>query len=196
MQPSLAGLPLSFGGAASELRAPAHALLLVPERAAGRARWHDASWVTREHDQRVRQIETSDHPAALARHGEVVVLVEDDDSLRAALRRVLGAWGLETRVYASAEAALADNHSDWPDCLVVDVGLPGMSGLELIDSLRQRGVRAPVVVISAREQAQMRDEIRRRGIEHFLAKPFLGSELVRTVDAVLGRRQRARNTDR
>lgn len=65
-----------------------------------------------------------------------------------------------------------------------------MSGLELVDRLRQRGIPAPVIVISAREEAQLREEIRQRGIEHFLAKPFLGSVLVRTVDAVLGERLR------
>jgi len=144
----------------------------------------------------VRQTDTPDHPEILARHGSLVVLVEDDDGLRAALKRVLRAWGFETRAYASAEAALADDHLDRPDCLVVDVGLPGLSGLELVDRLRLRGNRAPVIVISAQEEAQLRDAIRQRGIEHFLAKPFLGSVLVRNVDAVLGERQRGRNADR
>lgn len=138
----------------------------------------------------MRQTETSGPPAAPARRGRVIVLVEDDDSLRAALKRVLRASGFEARAYASAEAALADSQPDWSDCLVVDIGLPGMSGLELVDRLRQRGIPAPVIFVSAREEAQLRDEIRRRGIEHFLAKPFLGSVLVRTVDAVLGERPR------
>lgn len=130
--------------------------------------------------------ETSNPPPAPARRGQVIALVEDDDSLRAALKRVLRAWGFETRAYASAEAALGGSDPDWPDCWVVDVGLPGMSGLDLVDRLRQRGTPSPVIVISARGEAQLRDQIRRRGIEHFLAKPFLGSLLVRTVDAVLG----------
>jgi len=144
----------------------------------------------------VRQTETADHPEILARHGSLVVLVEDDDSLRTALKRVLRAWGFETRAYASAEAALADEHLDGPDCLVVDVGLLGLSGLELVDRLRLRGARAQVIVISARDEAEVRDEMKQRGIEHFLAKPFLGSALVRTVDAVLGERQPAGDADR
>lgn len=119
----------------------------------------------------------------------MVIVVEDDEGLRAALGRVLHAWGFETKTYASAEAALADEDLDWPDCVVVDLNLPAMSGFDLLDRLRQRGVTAPAVVISAQDEARVREELRRRGIEHFLPKPFLGSALVRTVDAVLGHRR-------
>lgn len=118
----------------------------------------------------------------------MVILVEDDEGLRAALKRVLRAWGFETKAFASAEDALADNGLDWPDCLVVDLNLPAMSGLDLVDRLRQRGVTAPAVMISAQDEARVRDELRRRGIRHFLPKPFLGSALVRTVDAALAER--------
>jgi two-component system, LuxR family, response regulator FixJ len=83
---------------------------------------------------------------------------------------------------------LADSDLDWPDCLVVDLNLPAMSGLDLVDRLRQRGVTAPAVMISAQDEARVRDELRRRGIRHFLPKPFLGSALVRTVDAALAER--------
>ncbi len=123
------------------------------------------------------------------RHRQVVVLVEDDDGLRAALERVLRAWGFETRSYESAEAALSDPALDWPDCLVVDLGLPAMSGLDLIDRLRERGVTVPAVLISAQDEARVRQEAQRRGVVHILAKPFLGSALVREVDAVLGERR-------
>lgn len=119
-----------------------------------------------------------------------MILVEDDEGLRAALKRVLRAWGFETRAFGSAEAALADPAADSPDCLVIDINLPAMSGLDLIDRLRERGITAPAVAISARDEAKFREEIRRRGIEHFLLKPFLGSALVRTVDAVLDPRRR------
>lgn len=128
---------------------------------------------------------------ASGRQGNVVVLVEDDDGLRAALVRVLGARRFETRAYASAEDALADRDLDWPDCLVVDLNLPAMSGLDLVDRLRRRGVRAPAVAISANDEARVRDEVRRRGIEHFLAKPFLGSALVALLEAVVGRQRPA-----
>ncbi len=123
----------------------------------------------------------------------MVILVEDDEGLRAALQRVLRAWGFETRAHASGEEALADPDLDRLVCLVVDLNLPAMSGLDLIDRLRERGVTAPAVVISAQDEARVRQETRRRvrqetrrrGIAHFLPKPFLGSALVRQVDAAL-----------
>lgn len=121
----------------------------------------------------------------------MVILVEDDGGLRAALRRVLRTSGFETKAYESAEVALADAAFDWPDCLVVDLNLPAMSGLDFVDRLRERGVTAPAVVISALDETKVREETRRRGIEHFLSKPFLGSTLVRTVDAVLDQRRRS-----
>ena len=120
----------------------------------------------------------------------MVILVEDDEGLRAALARLLRAWGFVVGAYASAEDALADPALDSPDCLVVDFNLPAMSGLDLIDRLRERGVTAPAVVISAQDEAKVRRETRNRGIEHFLPKPFLGSALVRKVDAALVERRR------
>jgi FixJ family two-component response regulator len=67
----------------------------------------------------------------------------------------------------------------------VDLNLPAMSGLELIYRLRERGVTAPAVAISAQDEAKVRLVACRRGIEHFLPKPFLGSALVRAADGAL-----------
>lgn len=155
----------------------------------GRARRHVAHALAPAHDRWVTPGTTANPTETADRHGHVIVLVEDDAGLRAALQRVLRAWGFATRSYDSAEAALAGAALDWPDCLVVDLGLPVMSGLDLIDRLRERGVTAPAVVISALDEARVRQEIERRGIVHFLAKPFLGSDLVRKVDLVLGERR-------
>lgn len=124
-------------------------------------------------------------PGIVDRHGHVVILVEDDTGLRAALERVLRASGFDARAYDSAEAALAANGLDWADCLIVDLNLPAMSGLDLIDSLRRRGVQAPAIAITAHDEPRVRDDVRRRGVEHFLAKPFLGSALIRLVDTLV-----------
>ena len=121
------------------------------------------------------------------RHGHVVILVEDDAGLRGALERVLRASGFEAQSYASAEAALADRRLAWADCLVVDLNLPAMSGLDLVDRVRQHGVAVPTVLITAHDEPRVRDEVKSRGIEHFLAKPFLGSALVRLLDSVIAR---------
>jgi FixJ family two-component response regulator len=126
------------------------------------------------------------HPDLVQRHGRVVILVEDDAGLRAALERMLRTAGFEAQGYADAEAALADHSVDWADCLVIDVGLPALSGFDLLQMLRARGVTAPAVVISAQDEQRLRREAERRGAEHFLAKPFLGSALLRLLDGVMG----------
>ncbi len=130
---------------------------------------------------------TRSHPDVVDRQGHVVILVEDDDGLRGALERVLRASGFEAQAYANGETALADHGSDWADCLVVDLNLPAMSGLDLVERLRQRGVTAPVVMITAHDEPHVREQVQRRGVEHFLAKPFPGSALVRLLDGVIAR---------
>jgi FixJ family two-component response regulator len=127
----------------------------------------------------------SDSPAVIHRHGRVIVLVEDDAGLRTALERVLSASGFDAHAYGSAEDVLADGFFVGADCLIVDLNLPAMSGLDLVGRLRRRGVDAPAVVITAHDKASIRDEVQRRGIEHFLVKPFLGSALVRLVDSIV-----------
>lgn len=151
------------------------------------APWRDARRPPATHHRRVNAHRThhTDTPGIVGGHGHVVILVEDDSSLRAALERVLRASGFDARAYASAEAALAANGLDWADCLVVDLNLPAMSGLDLIERLRQRGVKAPAVAITAQDEPRVRDEVRRRGVQHFLAKPFLGSALIRLVDTAV-----------
>jgi FixJ family two-component response regulator len=117
------------------------------------------------------------HPtSAVERHGRVVVVVEDDVGLRGALERVLRTSGFEAQAYPSAETVLADRSVDGADCLVVDLDLP---------RLRARGMKAPAVAISAQDPKRARRDVGRRGIDHFLAKPFSGSALVRLIDDVL-----------
>lgn len=116
------------------------------------------------------------------RHGPVVVLVEDDDGLRCALGRLLQASGFDARIFECAEDALQACRQAPVDCLVVDLHLPAMSGLALIDQLRTSGVRAPVVVISAHDEVHVRADLLRRGVSSFLGKPFLGTALIGALD--------------
>lgn len=118
----------------------------------------------------------------------VVILVEDDEGLRVALLRLLRAGGFSVCGYGSAEALLDDPRAARADCLVVDIHLPAMSGLELVDRLRRRGLQAPAVAISAHDEAGVREAARRRGVERFLGKPFLGRTLVSTVSELIAGR--------
>jgi len=127
--------------------------------------------------------------AGIGMPGPVVVIVDDDDGLRLALERVLRAYGYEVRAFANAEDALQAQGAESCACMVVDLQLPRMSGLEFTDRLRERGSKVPVVVISAHDEAHVRKAVAQRGIEHFLAKPFRGSALAAQVRSLIGERR-------
>lgn len=118
----------------------------------------------------------------------VVVLVEDDDGLRNALDRMLRACGFEVWTYASAEDALAACDDYSMHCLIVDLNLPAMSGLDMIDRLQSLGIRTPVIIISAQDGERVRASAFDRGAVGFLAKPFPGSMLIDAVDVACGAR--------
>lgn len=110
-----------------------------------------------------------------------VLVVDDDESMREAIARLLGAAGLRSLACSSAEAAL-DGHTDAAAaCVVSDLRLPGMSGLELLDELRGRGSRAPVIVITAYDAPGLHEEALRRGAAAYLVKPFRGNDLLDAV---------------
>jgi len=115
-------------------------------------------------------------------------VVEDDDSMREAIDALLGAAGIESAMFASAEALLADGANTGAVCIVSDLKLPGMSGLELLAELRTRGGWQPVILITAHNSAALRAEAQRQGVAAYLAKPFLGSALLDAIVATTNRR--------
>ena len=117
--------------------------------------------------------------------GSKVLLVEDDDSMREAIERLLGAAGFECAAYASAEAMLACGAGLDAVCVVSDLKLPAMSGLELIAELRSRGAKAPLILITAHDAPGQRDEALRRGATSYLAKPFRGTVLLEAVKSAI-----------
>jgi FixJ family two-component response regulator len=158
---------------------------VLHQRAARLARGLDAVDPIAAHDGAVNA-PASRTPDVVDRHGRVVILVEDDAGLRCALERLLRASGFDAKSFGSAEEALRIFDQEPVDCLVVDVNLPAVSGLDLIDRLRERQVAVPAIVISAQDEQHIRSAARTRGVSHFLAKPFLGSALIRALDRVCG----------
>jgi FixJ family two-component response regulator len=116
--------------------------------------------------------------------GRKVLVVEDDDSLRAAITRLLRVAGFECTSYMSAEALLADAPGEDVLCLVSDLKLPGMSGLELLPALRTRGELAPFILITAYDEPGLSEKAAKCGAAGFLVKPFSGTELLNTIKAV------------
>lgn len=114
------------------------------------------------------------------------MVVEDDSSLRGALERLLQAAGFEAGTYASAEALLANGGAANAACVVSDLKLPELSGLELLDEMRVRGWRPPLILITAHDAPGLRAEAERHGVAAYLAKPFRGTALLDAIADVTG----------
>jgi FixJ family two-component response regulator len=127
-------------------------------------------------------------PAVQAR---TVVVVDDDPSVRDALRRLFRSAGLTVAAFASAEEFLQQSDVEY-GFLVADVHLGRMNGLELQAELVRRGSAIPVVLISGVADAEMEVEALRLGAIAFLRKPFDVRELLNAVIAALGRNQTGR----
>jgi FixJ family two-component response regulator len=100
-----------------------------------------------------------------------VFLVDDDASIRDALSLLLSLKGMRAQVFASAEAFLETYQPDWRGCLLTDLRMPGMSGLDLNQSLRQRGVSLPVILLTAHGDVATARAALKSGAFDFLEKP-------------------------
>ena len=118
--------------------------------------------------------------------GRRVLVVDDDEGMREAIESLLGAAGFDFASYASAEALLTSGSLDGALCIISDLKLPAMSGLELLTELRARGGQPPVILITAHDAPGVRDDAERRGAAAYLSKPFLGSALLAAIEGVSG----------
>lgn len=117
--------------------------------------------------------------------GRLIVLVEDDESMRSALQRLLNAFGFDCDAFVSAESLLASGPGEGAACVVSDLKLPGMSGLELLREMRARGGWPPLILVTAHDAPGLADDVVRRGAAAYLPKPFAGTALVQAVNHVL-----------
>ena len=124
-------------------------------------------------------------PIAINRSKRVLV-VEDDDSTRVAIKRLLSAAGFATAIYGSAEQLLAAGLCEEDACVVSDLSLPGLSGIELLGVLRTGGWLGPLILITAHDSPSVRQKAAQSDIAAYLAKPFLGSALVAAVQRAMG----------
>ena len=113
----------------------------------------------------------------MSRDGTIFI-VDDDLSVRRSLRRLLISAGHNVQVFASAEEVLAV--TDWPEpcCLIVDVSMPGMTGLDLVDALRAASRGVPVILSSGHSDAATLARARQGDVFAFLSKPFRAHELL------------------
>ena len=121
----------------------------------------------------------------MQRNTKLVAIVDDDDSIRSALQGLLKAVGLSSQAFASAEEFLKSGQQHQTACLITDIRMPGISGLELQARLNAEHSRIPTIFITAHGDAQMRMRALRAGAVEFLAKPFDDEALLETVRAAL-----------
>lgn len=123
-----------------------------------------------------------------------VFIVEDDPSMRNALRNLLRSVGLESQLYTSAQEFLDAEKPEIPSCLVLDVRLPGMSGLDLQKELARADIQMPVIFITAHGDIPMSVRAMKAGAVEFLPKPFRDQDLLDAIQLSLtqdrDRRQR------
>src|ERR1700751_5108009 len=116
---------------------------------------------------------------------KLVAIVDDDDSMRKALHGMLKAVGLPALAFASAMEFLDSGQQHHAACLIADIRMPGMSGLELQAKLNADRCRIPTIFITAHGDAEMRMQAMRSGAAEFLSKPFSDDVLLETVRAAL-----------
>jgi len=114
-----------------------------------------------------------------------VAIIDDDRSLQRAVKDLMESAGLAARCYGSAEEFLESDLCDETGCLVLDILMPGMSGLELQAKLNALGARIPIIFITARGDAKLKTRAMKAGAVEFLSKPFDDDVLLEMVCAAL-----------
>jgi RNA polymerase sigma factor (sigma-70 family) len=123
----------------------------------------------------------------------IVFVVDDDPSVRSAIERLIGTVGLQVQLFGSAQEFLASKLPKVPSCLVLDIRLPGISGLALQRQLAEANVQIPIIFITAHSDVPMTVRAMKAGAVEFLTKPFRDQDLLDAIHSALerdrGRRQ-------
>ncbi len=126
---------------------------------------------------------------------QIIFIVDDDASVRDAISNLLEAHGLRTKSFASTEDFWKEPRPDVPSCLILDVRLPGASGLEFQQTLIKHGVSVPIIFITAHGDVPMTSRAMKAGAIEFLMKPFQKDELLAAVRHGLDRDRIRREQD-
>ena len=118
-----------------------------------------------------------------------IVVVEDEELIATMLRINLRSAGYQVRVFHQAEPMLDHLESEVPDVLLLDIMLPGMNGDEALQALRSRGHAVPVLMLTARKDADLKVSTLDSGADDYLTKPFDMAELLARIRALLRRNQ-------
>src|SRR4051812_29433793 len=123
----------------------------------------------------------------------LVFIVDDDDAVRNSIRLLMKSLGLATRPLSTAQEFLSKYDPQQPGCLILDVRMPGMSGLELQEQLNVRGAMIPVIFITGHGDIPMAVEAMQQGAFDFLQKPFRDQDLIERIQRALTKDQANRS---
>jgi FixJ family two-component response regulator len=115
----------------------------------------------------------------------LIAVVDDDASIRKALQRLLRAGGLGVTTFACGRDFMDSIVKQRPDCLIVDMDMPGMTGADVQRALSRRGARLPVIIIAGRDDPGTEARCRKAGAAAYLRKPIDGQVLLDTIATVL-----------
>jgi FixJ family two-component response regulator len=136
------------------------------------------------------------HAADAALNEKAIVhVIDDDESLRDALDQLLPTVGLETRTYESVRQFLDARAQDGPGCIVLDVRLPGISGLDFQSQLTKLGIHLPVVLMTGHGDVSMSVRAMKAGAVDFLPKPFRDQDMIDAVSTAIERDRQRRAAD-
>jgi FixJ family two-component response regulator len=123
----------------------------------------------------------------------VVFVVDDDASMRESLRNLIRSVGIRVELFASAQEFLRSKHPDVPGCLVLDVRLPGLSGLDLQRRTAEAGLQIPIIFITGHGDIPMSVRAMKAGAVEFLTKPFRDQDLLDAIQQALERDRKSRD---
>jgi len=124
---------------------------------------------------------------SIRQNSRLIAIVDDDESLKSALQDLIESDGLSALCFGSAEQFLNSEARHKAACLIADIRMPGMSGLELQAKLKDERCQIPIIFITAHGDAEMRTLAMRDGAVEFLTKPFADAVLLEIVHAALAR---------
>jgi FixJ family two-component response regulator len=126
----------------------------------------------------------------------LVFIVEDDESMRRALSNLFQSVGLEVKVFGSAAEMLQGELADVPSCLVLDIRLPGLSGLDFQSELAKANIRIPIIFMTGHGDIPMSVRAMKGGAVDFLTKPFRDQDMLDAVTVAIERDRKRRETDK
>ena len=122
----------------------------------------------------------------------IVIVIDDDPAFRRSTERLIHLAGYAVRTFGTAAEFLRSRLVDLPTCIVLDVRLPGLSGLDLQEALPKAGIHIPIVFITAHGDIPMSVQAMKAGATEFLTKPFLEQNLLDAIQKAIGRDREAR----